>query len=218
MLNYSLSKEQSKTFIKYYKEKGDSIVIKYADNSKLVVDNNDNTKKKLNYLEERQIRDYNESEYSDSSELAQFTGACLGLATFGAFAITMIGGVIALFIGGWPAAVSVAKWSTLLYVPATLLPASTFVYKLASLKFNLFLKYKDKINSENEDVVVDENTNNIVTKSKKVKNLCINDINFMNYFQVRKLTNKIKKEELDNTRYHELGITPVKKLVKTNKK
>ena len=37
MLNSSLDKEGSKTFIKYYKEKDDSIIVHYADNSTLPV-------------------------------------------------------------------------------------------------------------------------------------------------------------------------------------
>lgn len=230
MLNYALNDEKSKTFVRFYKEKNDSIVIHYADKSKMVVENTDAMKAKLNRIEEKQIEEYNDSEYADNKHIRDFTLAMFGLATLGVIAISMIGGLIALFVSGWPATLGVVKASTFLYAPTALITGSFIGKKLASLKFNLFLKYKDEINEKlKEDVIVEENTNNPVVKPKKVKNLCINDVNFMSYLQVKRMTRLIdkeekkarlaeEKEELEYNRYKALGMEPPKKLIKTNKK
>ena len=222
MLNYSLDKEISKTFIKYYKEKDDSIIIRYADKTKLVVDNTEEIKNKLNRIEEKQIENFNNSNLGSSKAVLEEIGACYGLAFFGSLAISCFGGVIGLFVAGWTGLVTVAKFSTLLYIPATLISGVVAGYALSGRKFNLFLESKDRINEyfkvkNKEDEVVDVNTNNPVVKPKKVKNLCINDVNFMTYHQIKKLTKAIDKEEARQDKYDALGIDREKVLAKRYK-
>ena len=222
MLNYSLNKEDSKTFIKYYKEKDDSIIVHYADKTKLVVENTEEMKNKLNRIEEEQIESFNDSSYSSKKDVLEGIGACFGLAFFGSLAISCCGGVIGLFVGGFSGAFAVVKFSTLLYIPATLISGAVAGYALSGRKFNLFLEYKDRINEylkakNNDEEVVDTNTNNLVVKPKKVKNLCINDVNFMSYRQIKKITKAIDKEEAKQDKYEALGIDKDKVLVKRYK-
>lgn len=222
MLNYSLDKEGSKTFIKYYKEKDDSIIVHYADKSKIVVDNTDEMKDKLNRIEEKQIENFNETPYSSMKDVFEAVGALFALAFMGSIIISACGGMIGLGVAGWPGLVAVAKFSTLLYVPATILSGGLIAFGASVRKFNLFLEYKDRINeflkAKNKDEeVVDVNTNNPVVKPKKVKNLCINDVNFMSYRQIKKLTKVIDKEEAKQDKYDALGIDKEKVLVKSYK-
>lgn len=222
MLNYSLNKEDSKTFIKYYKEKDDSIIVHYADKTKLVVENTEEMKNKLNRIEEEQIESFNDSSYSSKKDVLEGIGACFGLAFFGSLAISCCGGVIGLFVGGFSGAFAVVKFSTLLYIPATLISGAVAGYALSGRKFNLFLEYKDRINEylkakNNDEEVVDTNTNNPVVKPKKVKSLCINDVNFMSYRQIKKITKAIDKEEAKQDKYEALGIDKDKVLVKRYK-
>jgi len=177
MLNYALNEEKSKTFIRYYKEKDDFVVIHYADRSKMVVENTEAMKDKLNRIEEEQIDAYNECEEADSKNIRDFIFGGFALSTLSAIALISTGGIIALVIGGWPAVFGVCKFSTLFYAPTLLASGYVVGMKLASRKFNLFLKYKDKINEKlEEDVVIENNTNNPVVKPKKIKNLCINGV------------------------------------------
>lgn len=222
MLNYSLNKEDSKTFIKYYKEKDDSIIVHYADKTKLVVENTEEMKNKLNRIEEEQIATFNNSSYSSKDDVLEGIGACFGLAFFGSLAISCCGGVIGLFVGGFSGAFAVVKFSTLLYIPATLISGAVAGYALSGRKFNLFLEYKDRINEylknkNNDEEVVDTNTNNPVVKPKKVKNLCINDVNFMTYRQIKKITKAIDKVEAEEEKCEALGIDREKVYTKTRK-
>ena len=95
-------------------------------------------------------------------------------------------------------------------------------YALSGRKFNLFLEYKDRINEylknkNNDEEVVDTNTNNPVVKPKKVKNLCINDVNFMTYRQIKKITKAIDKVEAEEEKCEALGIDREKVYTKTRK-
>lgn len=233
MFDYSLNKEEAKTFVRYYKEDGNALTVHYADRSKLQVENTDEIKKNLNVIQEKQINDYNKSEFSSPKEIVNFSFALFGVTTIAIFLVALFGGSIAAFVGGWSAFVKVCKISTLFYIPTICLTSNLIVKKLGARKFNLFLKYRKRINSclekeQQAEEVVDENTINKVTKPKKVKNLCINDINFMTYTQVKKMTKAFDKEErqikldkeneeLKQIRYKALGIEKGKQLVKNKK-
>ena len=73
------------------------------------------------------------------------------------------------------------------------------------------------MNKNNDEEVVDTNTNNPVVKPKKVKNLCINDVNFMTYRQIKKITKAIDKVEAEEEKCEALGIDREKVYTKTRK-
>lgn len=59
MFNYVLKKEKAKTYIRYYIEDDNMINIKYLDGSSVSVENNDSIKRRLNSIEEEQIKKMN---------------------------------------------------------------------------------------------------------------------------------------------------------------
>lgn len=231
MLNYTLNKEKAKTFVKYYKENDDKIEIHYADNSTLEVDNNYRVKAQLDRIQEQQLENYLERDGSKSIGyiIAETVGG-IGTALFVMLFFTgILGGLGAICFGIKSFAV-VGAVSSLILLEPIVEGIRDLTYKMNSLKFDLFMKYKNKINNKIDKENV-ENEKNIKTntvnmvKPKVIKNLCINDVNFMNYFQVKKMAKEIdkeekeleiarQKEEINNLRYHALGIDKPKSLEK----
>lgn len=224
MLNYALNEEKSKTFVKYYKENDDKIIVHYSKGN-IVIDNNDRNKNILNTTMENQIKEYDNNKNNTFKniigEFAVFE--CL-TAMGGIAATTVIGGIAGVMLSPTVFFTTAKVFSLGILIPVVY-STIRLVEKFDSRKFSLFLKYKDKINEkrEAEPEFIMSNNLNQVRNPKKMKNLCINDINFMKYSDVKKLVRPIKKEkkrialekkstELDDMRYEALGIN--KSLVK----
>ena len=149
MLNYTINKEDSKTFIRYYKEKDDSIVVHYADKTKLFVENTEEMKKKLNRIEEEQIKKFNNHSKTSLEDIVELGCDAFAAAFIGSLAISGIGGFIGAMVAGGAGFIAVAKFSTLLYIPAALFTGVVIaysIYEASDRKFKLFLNYKDRIN------------------------------------------------------------------------
>ena len=226
MMNYSLKKEESHRFVKRYIEDNDKIIVTYGNGEKVTYENTDTIKNKLNSIEERQVVEYDDRPYK-LSDLVSDTFINL-IKAFGTS--LAVGFVVGLF---FQSSVFIIKSYLLFFVAAhitAVIPTVKGIIKhIDFLKYNKFLKNKDYINkrlredASNEYEVENDNHLNPVIKPKKVKDLCINDANFMNHFQVYNLANSSRKRFVDRQvaleRCSDLGITNQsgKVLTKTKK-
>lgn len=234
MFNFILDKDKSKTYICYYKEKDDHLNIRYQDGSTVSTENNDIVKNRLNRLQEKQIEDYNDNPDNDLniiiSQTAQVTGALFSLQCI----TTIVLGLIGCIFFGFKSFGIIAKVTSLGYLIPLGYLAHAIPTKIGSIKYNLFLKYKDRLNekideiNEKENAKRNQNTLNKV-ETKKIKNLCINDVNFMSYFKIKKMTRaidkeerqlekEIKREQINSQRARDLGIDSNKILIKRQNK
>ena len=230
MFNYTLSKRESKSFVRYYKEDGDMINVYYQDKTSISVENNDDVKRRLNNIQEQQVKNYNKSDYTLANALKNFF-KFVNIFTFTLQSLVVAGlGTVCLFFSGFKSYIILAKITSLVYSVPVLALCSAFILNSNFAKFNLFLKYKDRLNEKIDELneEADKKNENSLNKveTKKIKNLCINDINFMSYFELKKMTNQIDKEErkarkiaeLESTtrkRASDLGVESNKVLVKT---
>ena len=203
MISYKLNRNGNKKFISYYTEEDDSIIIHYADGDSLVVDNNKSNRYRLNALETDQVYNMEEEMKKDLINLfceperlvpPSIIGATAGVVSSLALSLatdSAFGSIVP------PGILSIAST----YLAAQLLSQKRFRTLLEINKFKLFLVYKTRINreikeeAEKNPVVVNLNTINPIIKPRPVKELCINDVNFMSYGEVLKLTRKIDKKE-----------------------
>ena len=230
MFNYTLNEEESKSFVRYYKEDGDRINIYYHDKTSILsVENNDDAKTRLNNIQEQQVKNHNNSDYTLANALKnifKFVKSAFPLQL-----IVVAGlGTVGLFFVGFKSYIILAKITSLVYSVPVLSLCSAFIRTSNLAKFESYIIYEfrlnqriDKLNEEADKK--NENSLNKV-KTKKIKNLCINDINFMSYYKLKKMTNQIDKEErkarkieeLESTtrkRASDLGVESNKVLVKT---
>ena len=203
MISYKLNRNGNKNFISYYTEEDDSIIIRYADGDSLEVDNNTLNIYRLNAIETDQVYNMEKAMKKDLINLfceperlvapsivgvttGVVTSLALSLATDSAFGSIVPPGILSI---------------TSTYLAAQLLSQKRFRALLEINKFKLFLVYKTRINreikeeAERNPIVVNLNTNNPIVKPRPVKELCINDVNFMTYGDVLKLTRQIDKKE-----------------------
>ena len=230
MFNYTLNKVEAKSFVRYYKEDGDMINVYYQDKTSISVENNDDVKRRLNNIQEKQVKNHNKSDYTLANALKNFF-KFVNIFTFTLQSLVVAGlGTLGFFFVGFKSYIMFAKITSLVYSIPVLALCSAFILNSNFAKFNLFLKYKDRLNQKIDELneEADKKNKNSLNKveTKKIKNLCINDINFMSYFELKKMTNQIDKEErkarkieeLESTtrkRASDLGVESNKVLVKT---
>ena len=221
MLNYTLNKEEAKSFVRYYKEDGDMINVYYQDNTTISVENNDDVKRCLNKIMRKQVVNHNRYKILDHAfkNVFEFVRSALPLQLLVVAGL----GTVGLFFVGFKSYIILAKITSLVYSVPVLSLCSAFIRTSNLAKFESYIIYEfrlnqriDKLNEEADKK--NENSLNKV-KTKKIKNLCINDINFMSYFKLKKMTNQIDKiEEIEATtrmRASDLGVESNKVLVKT---
>ena len=76
--------------------------------------------------------------------------------------------------------------------------------KIPNMKFDLFMKYKNDLNSRVslvEDHIDSESMNPVVNRKSSILNLSINDVHFMKYSKLKKITDAIDKEEHHDVTY-----------------
>ena len=231
MFNYTLDKEKSKWFVRYYKEDGDRINVFFQDKTTISVENNDYVKMRLNNIQEQQVENHNKSDNALDTEnpLKTFFKFVAGTFVTLMFCVVVVGGADLIFIDFKLFTMLVKTLLSITSITSLALCPAFFLNSNFA-KFNLFLKYKDRLNQKidklNEEA--DKKNENSLNKveTKKIKNLCINDVNFMSYFKLKKMTNQIDKEErkarkiaeLESTarkRASYLGVESNKVLVKT---
>ena len=119
MFNYTLNEEESKSFVRYYKEDGDRINIYYHDKTSILsVENNDDAKTRLNNIQEQQVKNHYKSDKTLGKAMADSILATCGLFIYQLFAV-IICGTIGSLLAGPNAYLFVAKLTSLIYsIPA----------------------------------------------------------------------------------------------------
>ena len=82
------------------------------------------------------------------------------------------------------------------------------------------MKYKDDLNSRVslvEEHIDSESMNPVVNRKSSILNLSINDVHFMKYSKLKKITDAIDKAKLQENRINAFSEEKVKTLVKVKK-
>ena len=218
MLDYSLNKDERHRFILFYEEVDDRLIVHYADNSTLTVENTDSVKENLNLIQEKQVR--REYKQGLNVEGASILVGKKMLHMLGA-ELLVIGGVMIIFGQTSPIFDVVRYGFGTGYVLSTIPLVETTIRRRDLYKYRSFLKYKSDINehirqTEQANEIVDNNTNNPVIRERKVSNLCINDIHFMKSSKVMDMVSIVRADkrynEIMSDRCQDIGIEAPQKL------
>lgn len=196
MLNYTLNKEKSKTFVKFYEKQGNELRIHYGNKTTHIVPNNEETKTRLNRIMEDQLRDY-ETKRRMSEEEGNF------------YCSIVVGGGIGL-LGIVVAAIFNATTFPIIcgLVASTFLVCGVKSWQLVrDYNKNIsFLNYKKEIQ---DYLTVDDESLELNPVEKEV--FTINDAHFISCREMKKMTNDIKNVlndmETSEKRDLELGIS-----------
>lgn len=229
MYNYHLNRRKSSTFVNFYEENGKKLNVHYGDKSIVEADNATYIKNNLNSIQEKQLEDFNNidyfciSNYDNPSKLDNFRGMSFVFGLMGAVVLTIITGLLFLAEGPLAFKDMAYFWGVDLLATVPLLgPAivNAIRYlpaKLANRKFNLFMQYKDEINSrveKTEEYIDEKELNPTPSKRTVIQNLSINDVHFMKYSELKKMTNAIDNAVLEEDRFEKFGVERGKILVK----
>lgn len=177
MLNYTLDKEKSKTFVKFYEKQGNDLRIHYGNKTTHIVPNTEETKSRLNRIMEDQLNDskikrrMSEEEGNFYCSMFAAGGAGLvgfvGVILFNATVFPIIcAGVASLFLS-----VGIHSWKL-----------------VRDYNKNIsFLNYKEEIQ---DYLTVDDESLELNPVKKEV--FTINDTHFMSCRDMKKMTNDIK--------------------------
>lgn len=219
MYSYHLNKKKSQTFIKYYKEENDKINIYYGDGSVLETENTPQTKRNLNNIQEGQL-DIEKPKYKgcfDEKHFLFFIVRIFSLAGLGTF------GVLSLltFPHGFFEVLGIGVLVGLPYLAPNIISYSKYLLnKISNMKFDLFMKYKNDLNSRValvEEKIDSKSMNPVVERKSSILNLSINDVHFMKYSKLKKITDAIDKAKLQENRINSFSENKVKTLVKVKR-
>lgn len=195
MLNYTLDKEKSKTFVRFYEKKENDLIIHYGNKTTHIVPNNEETKTRLNGIMEDQLRDYKIQTRMSEEE--------------GNFYCSMIAAGGAGFLGFVGVVFNATVFPIICTGVASLfLLVGTHSWKLVrDYKKNIsFLNYKEEIQ---DYLTVDDESLELNPVKKEV--FTINDAHFISCRDMKKMTNDIKsvlnEMETSDKRDLELGIS-----------
>ena len=218
MLDYSLNRDERHRFILFYEELDDRLIVHYADNSTLAVENTDFVRENLNLIQEKQVR--REYKHGLNVEKASILVGKKMLGMLGAE--LLIGGSVMIIFGSASPIFDVVKYGFGTgYVLSTIPLIETTIRRSDLYKYRLFLKYKNDINEHIHEMkqdteIVDNSTNNPVVRERKVNNLCINDIHFMKSSKVMDMVSIVRADkrynEIMSDRYQDMGIEAPQKL------
>lgn len=223
MYNYHLNKKKSQTFIKYYKEENDKINIYYGDGSVLETENTPQTKRNLNNIQEGQL-DIKKPKYKSCFDERHFLlflvriFSLAGLLTFGGLSLLTfpLGHASAFF-----EVLGINFLVGLPYLAPNIISYSKYLLnKIPNMKFDLFLKYKNDLNSRValvEEKIDSNSMNPVVERKSSILNLSINDVHFMKYSKLKKITDAIDKAKLQENRINSFSEDKVKTLVKVKR-
>ena len=223
MYSYHLNRKKSQTFVKYYKEENDKINIYYGDGSVLETDNTHQTKRNLNSIQEGQL-DIKKPKYKgcfDEKHFLFFIVRIFSLAslwTFGGLSLLAfpLGHAAAFFD-----VLGLGVLTGLPYLAPNIISYSKyFLNKIPNMKFDLFMKYKNDLNSRVslvEEHIDSESMNPVVNRKSSILNLSINDVHFMKYSKLKKITDAIDKAKLQENRINSFSEDKVKTLVKVKR-
>jgi len=189
MKDYSNGKDEN--FVLNYKEKGDKIIINFANSlfKRLVIDNTEANKNKITDKMRKQILEQDETKMNDLYEKRAVMACCSALfALCCVFPLFFLTDTLTLIL-----------FEVLFASSLTLTTTSIIKYIKAEdfLKNKEYIRNEEKINKsikENKDVL--ENTN------KKVKNIALqnekpkfdlNSIDKLNYNELKELLENIKR-------------------------
>lgn len=205
MKDFRLSKDKSSSFVEYYIEdkKEDKITIYFSDKSFLKVESSDFLKETLDAKQLVQVEDYNYREHKrktttkkndEIDNVLKINSSAMILSMF-LMCLTYTFSGFATILSLIP--VVVTSSLTLSYY------AKRLIEKNHYKKFNLFLENKRAINEKIDKInekrwkkeLENTNSNNPPVKKQYVKNLCINDVNFMSYWQMKKMVDSLNQEK-----------------------
>lgn len=176
MLNYTLDKEKSKTFVKFYEKQGNDLRIHYGNKTTHIVPNTEETKKRLNQIMEGQLNDSKidrrMSEEEVNFHLSMIAAGGAGVVGFVGVALNatvfpiICAGVASLF-----SIVGIHSWKL-----------------VRDYKKNMsFINYKKEIQ---DYLTVDEENLELNPVDKEV--FTINDTHFISCRDMKKMTNDIE--------------------------
>lgn len=223
MYSYHLNKKKSQTFVEYYMEDNDKINIHYGDGSVLVTNNTLQNKKNLNSIQEEQLafdRPKYRSIWSEKHFLVfairAFSAMALGLIAFASIPVILNTNFLA--------SLDVVCFNLLVgfpyLAPNIINYGKYFLNKAFNRKFGLFMKYKDDLNSRVELVeekIDSKSMNPVANRKSSILNLSINDVHFMKYSELKKITKAIDVAKLEENRINTFSEEKVKTLVKVKR-
>lgn len=176
MLNYTLDKEKSKTFVKFYEKQGNDLRIHYGNKTTHIVPNTEETKKRLNQIMEGQLNDPKIDKRMSEEEVN--------------FHLSMIAAGGAGVVGFVGVALNATIFPIICVGVASLFSvAGIHSWKLVrDYKKNIsFLNYKEEIQ---DYLTVDDESLELNPVKKEV--FTINDTHFISCRDMKKMTNDIK--------------------------
>ena len=223
MYSYHLNKKKSQTFVEYYMEDNDKINIHYGDGSVLVTNNTKQNKKNLNSIQEGQLafdRPKYRSIWSEKRFLVfairAFSAMELGIVAFASIPVILNTNFLA--------SIDVVCLNLLVgfpyLAPNIINYGKYFLNKAFNRKFGLFMKYKDDLNSRVELVeekIDSKSMNPVANRKSSILNLSINDVHFMKYSELKKITKAIDVAKLEENRINAFSEEKVKTLVKVKR-
>lgn len=223
MYSYHLNKKKSQTFVKYYKEDNDKINIHYGDGSVLVTNNTEQNKKNLNSIQEDQLS-FDRPKYRSLWSEKHFLIFAVRVFSALALGLFVIASIPVILNANLLASLDVVCLNLLVgfpyLAPNIINYGKYFLNKAVNKKFGLFMKYKDDLNSRVELVeekIDSKSINPVTSRKSSILNLSINDVHFMKYSELKKITKAIDVAKLEENRINAFSEEKVKTLVKVKK-